>query len=196
VEPVTGIEVYGTYAEGYRAPSITETLIRGSHPFPIFNILPNPSLQPEVAHNLEGGVNIQYDDVVQAGDSLRGKVSVFHNEIDNYIDTVEVGPRYNVPVVPGMPVSACAFAPRMCLIGIRDQQYQNIARATLRGAELEAAYDWGGGFVTVACTLIDGENHITGDPLNSVFPNPGQRVPRVQVARRQADGRNASDTRR
>jgi hemoglobin/transferrin/lactoferrin receptor protein len=171
VEPVTGIEVYGTYAEGYRAPSITETLIQGSHPFPIFNILPNPSLRPEVARNLEGGVNIQYDDVMQAGDSFRAKVSVFHNEIDGYIDTVEVGPLYNVPVVPGIPVSACAFAPRMCLIGIRDQQYQNIARASLRGAELEAAYDWGGGFVTVAGTLIDGENYLTGDPLNSVVPN-------------------------
>jgi hemoglobin/transferrin/lactoferrin receptor protein len=171
VEPITGIEVYGTYAEGYRAPSITETLIQGSHPFPIFNILPNPLLQPEVAHNLEGGVNIQYDDVVQAGDSFRAKVSVFHNEIDDYIDTVEVGPLYNVPVVPGMPASACAFARRLCLIGIRDQQYQNIARATLRGAELEAAYDWGRGFVTVAGTLIDGENDLTGDPLNSVVPN-------------------------
>ncbi|MBB4038811.1 hemoglobin/transferrin/lactoferrin receptor protein [Microvirga flocculans] len=171
VEPVKGIEFYGTYAEGYRAPSITETLIQGSHPFPIFNILPNPSLRPEVAHNLEGGVNVQYDDVLKAGDRFRAKVSVFQNRIDDYIDSVPVGPRYNVPVVPGMPVSACAFAPEMCLIGIQDQQYRNIARAELQGAEIEAAYDWGGGFVTVAGTVIEGRNDITGDPLNSVVPN-------------------------
>jgi len=171
VEPIAGIEFYGTYAEGYRAPSITETLIQGSHPFPIFNILPNPLLRPEVAHNLEGGVNVQYDDVLKAGDSFRAKVSVFHNRIDDYIDSVAVGPVYNVPVVPGMPVEACAFAPYLCLIGIQDQQYQNIARARLQGAELEAAYDWGGGFVTVAGTIIDGKNDITGDPLNSVVPN-------------------------
>jgi len=171
VEPVKGIEFYGTYAEGYRAPSITETLIQGSHPFPIFNILPNPTLRPEVARNLEGGVNVQYDDVLTAGDSFRAKVSVFQNRIDDYIDIVAVGPVYNVPVVPGMPVEACAFAPYLCLIGIQDQQYQNIARARLEGAELEAAYDWGGGFVTVAGTIIDGENDITGDPLNSVVPN-------------------------
>lgn len=171
VEPITGIEFYGTYAEGYRAPSITETLIQGSHPFPIFNILPNPLLRPEVAHNLEGGVNIQYDDVLKAGDRFRAKVSVFHNRIDDYIDSVAVGPVYNVPVVPGMPVEACAYAPHLCLIGIQDQQYQNIARARLQGAELEAAYDWGGGFVTVAGTIIDGKNDITGDPLNSVIPN-------------------------
>ncbi len=171
VEPITGIEFYGTYAEGYRAPSITETLIQGTHPFPIFNILPNPNLRPEVARNLEGGVNLQHDDVFTEGDSFRAKISVFQNRIDDYIDIVAVGPVYNVPVVPGMPVEACAFAPYLCLIGIQDQQYQNIARARLHGAELEAAYDWGGGFVTVAGTVIDGKNDITGDPLNSVIPN-------------------------
>jgi len=171
VAPLAGIELYGTYAEGYRAPSITETLIQGSHPFPIFNILPNPSLRPEVAHNLEGGVNVQYDSVLREGDSFRAKASVFRNDIDDYIDTVGVGPIRNVPVVPGMPVQVCNFVPTLCLIPIQDQQYQNIAKARLHGAELEAAYDWGGGFVSVAGTIIDGENEITGDPLNSVLPN-------------------------
>ncbi|MCB5174511.1 TonB-dependent hemoglobin/transferrin/lactoferrin family receptor [Microvirga lenta] len=171
VEPFKGIEFYGTYAEGYRAPSITETLIQGVHPFPIFNILPNPTLRPEVAHNLEGGVNIQYDDLLKTGDSFRAKVAVFHNEIDDFIDTVAVGPVYNVPFIPGMPASACVFAPHLCQIGVQDQQYQNIAQARLQGAELEAAYDWGGGFVSLAGTIISGRNEITGDPLNSVVPN-------------------------
>ncbi|QFU14874.1 TonB-dependent hemoglobin/transferrin/lactoferrin family receptor [Microvirga thermotolerans] len=171
IEPIEGIEFYGTYAEGYRAPSITETLIRGSHPFPIFNILPNPNLRPEVAHNLEGGVNVQYDGVLRAGDSFRAKASVFRNEVDDYIDSVAVGPVYNVPVVPGMPVRVCAFAPRLCAIGIQDQQYRNIASARLQGAELEAAYDWGGGFVSVAGTIVSGRNEETGGPLNTVLPN-------------------------
>ncbi|MFC4170780.1 TonB-dependent hemoglobin/transferrin/lactoferrin family receptor [Microvirga sp. GCM10011540] len=171
VEPFKGIEFYGTYAEGYRAPSITETLIQGVHPFPIFNILPNPTLRPEVAHNLEGGVNIQYDDLLKTGDSFRAKVAAFHNEIDDFIDTVAVGPVYNVPFIPGMPASACVFAPHLCQIGVQDQQYQNIAQARLQGAELEAAYDWGGGFVSLAGTIISGRNEITGDPLNSVVPN-------------------------
>lgn len=171
VTPVQGIEFYGTYAEGYRAPSITETLIQGSHPYPIFNILPNPSLRPEVAHNLEGGVNVQYDNVLRDGDSFRAKASVFQNDIDDYIDTVAVGPVYNVPVVPGMPVFVCNFVPTLCAIPMRDQQYQNIAKARLQGAELEAAYDWGRGFVSLAGTIIDGKNEVTGDPINSVLPN-------------------------
>ncbi|MBZ6077115.1 TonB-dependent hemoglobin/transferrin/lactoferrin family receptor [Microvirga puerhi] len=171
VEPFKGIEFYGTYAEGYRAPTITETLIQGSHPFPIFNILPNPALRPEVAHNLEGGVNIQYDNVLRDGDSFRAKATVFHNVVDDYIDSVAVGPVYNVPVVPGMPVSVCRFVPRLCAIGIQDQQYQNITQARLEGAELEAAYDWGGGFVTVAGSIVNGKNKVTDEPLNSVSPN-------------------------
>jgi hemoglobin/transferrin/lactoferrin receptor protein len=61
--------------------------------------------------------------------------------------------------------------PTLCLIGVQDQQYRNVARAQLQGAELEAAYDWGGGFVTLAGTVVDGENEVTGGPLNSVLPN-------------------------
>ncbi len=34
ITPIQGFEIYGLYAEGYRAPSITETLIKGVHPFP------------------------------------------------------------------------------------------------------------------------------------------------------------------
>lgn len=124
-----------------------------------------------MAQNIEGGVNVQYDNIFRDGDRFRAKASVFHNEIGDYIDSVAVGPVYSVRVVPGMPVSVCAFVPRLCQIGIQDQQYQNIAKARLQGAELEAAYDWGGGFVTVAGTIVDGRNKVTDDPLNSVAPN-------------------------
>ena len=46
ITPIRGIEFYGTYAQGYRAPSVTETLIQGVHPFPSFTFLPNPNLSP------------------------------------------------------------------------------------------------------------------------------------------------------
>ena len=49
VTPINGFTVYGTYAEGYRAPAVTETLVAGPHaPFlpggfpPLFTFLPNP----------------------------------------------------------------------------------------------------------------------------------------------------------
>ncbi|MGI6244547.1 MAG: TonB-dependent hemoglobin/transferrin/lactoferrin family receptor [Pseudochelatococcus sp.] len=169
VTPLKGIELYASYAEGYRAPSITETLIDGTHPFPAFDILPNPNLKAETAHNIEGGVNIAYDDVLVAGDRLRGKINVFRNDVDDYIGIVDVGSPQLTPVVPGMPASVCRFSPRLC-ISLYDQQYRNISKVRLDGAEVEAAYDWGGGFVTLAASRTNGKNRTENLPLESAPP--------------------------
>ncbi len=79
VTPLAGFTVYGTYAEGYRAPAVTETLIAGLHPaaFPAnFRFLPNPALRPEVGKNKEIGVNLRYDNIALPGDAFRGKFNV------------------------------------------------------------------------------------------------------------------------
>src|SRR5690606_9054619 len=54
VTPVQGVTVFGTWAEGFRAPALSETLISGIHPsFANFQLRPNPDLKPEVAENVE-----------------------------------------------------------------------------------------------------------------------------------------------
>jgi hemoglobin/transferrin/lactoferrin receptor protein len=151
VTPLPGIEVYGTYAEGYRAPTISETLISGIHPFPAFPILPNSDLRPEVGHTLEAGVNLKFDDVLVGGDSLRGKAAIYRNEVDDFIGQAFV-------FDPASPIFV-------------DVQYQNVANARLEGAELEAAYDWGGGFISVAASHVEGENLDYGTSLLSVVPD-------------------------
>ena len=140
VTPIKGIELYGTHAEGYRAPSITETLIAGQHPFPAFTILPNPSLRPETARDLEAGVNIKYDDVLRDGDSLRGKITAFSNRVSDFIDFESVGQPNLVPFIPGAPVAVCKTRPFLC-IPVRSFQYQNVANARIEGLEIEGAYD-------------------------------------------------------
>lgn len=173
VSPFAGIEFYATYAEGYRAPSITETLVQGIHPFPAFNILPNPTLRPEVAHNVEGGINLKYGDVLQPGDILRAKLNVFNNIVDDYINISPVGPTYFVPAIPGIPASICARLPGRfpCVIPVQSLQYLNIAQAELSGVEIEGAYDWGGGFVSLAATHTDGRNKATRETLLTVPPD-------------------------
>ncbi|PPQ37244.1 hemoglobin/transferrin/lactoferrin receptor protein [Rhodoblastus acidophilus] len=170
VSPVEGAEVFATYAEGYRAPSITETLIAGAHPFPAFTILPNPSLRPEVAHDVEGGVNLKYDDVLREGDKMRAKITAFDNRVTDFIDMETVGASYLVPYIPGMPATVCARAPRYCM-AMQSYQYLNVARAEIYGVELEAAYDWRDGFASVNATLNQGRNLETRAPLNSVRPH-------------------------
>lgn len=144
-----GLEVYGSYAEGYRAPSITETLVSGPHPGFVF--LPNPDLDPETAHTFDVGLNYRRDDLFQEGDSFRMKAGWFHNTVDDYIDG-------RVAFIPGTGLA---------------YQYQNVKSATLQGFELEASYDAGIWFGGISAARIRGEDESTGGPLGSV---PADRI--------------------
>lgn len=175
ISPFPWLEFYGTYAEGYRAPSISETLVSGIHPFPAFAILPNPNLRPETAHNVEGGVNIKADNLLAEGDKLRGKVSVFQNRVDNFINIQGVGPTYYRAVTPNAVLnSLCAnrtrpFGP--CQIPVQNQQYVNLPKVDLTGVEIEGNYDWGRGFVSAFYSHVDGKNKSTGETLWSISPD-------------------------
>lgn len=161
VTPFSGVTLFGTYAEGYRAPSITETLIDGVHPFPAFGLLPNPNLTPEVAHNWEGGVNFKFDGVLQQNDAFRAKVVGFRNRIDDYIDAVYIDTLGNNPCGP--PFFAC--------FGDDTFQYVNIASAMIEGIELEASYDAGSWFASIGAQHVTGKNESTGDRLVTVLPD-------------------------
>lgn len=147
VTPIKGMTFYGTYAEGYRAPAVTETLIAGFHPPPFsFTLLPNPNLRPEVAHTIEGGVNLKYDGVITTGDAFRAKFAVYKNEVDDYIGAV--------------------YSPFPPPFG--QYQYQNITSATLEGIELEAMYDARTWFLGVGAHRIRGTDDSTGEGLVTV----------------------------
>lgn len=172
VTPVTGITVFGTYAEGYRAPSTTETLIDGAHPFPAFNLLPNPNLTPETAHNWEGGVNFKFDGVFKQNDAFRAKVTGFRNQIDDYIDAIYTDNAHNN--LPSSP-TGCPLPPSMSQFPVcyfdDTFQYMNIASARIEGVELEASYDARSWFAILTAQHITGKNEDTGDKLVTVLPD-------------------------
>jgi len=173
--PSAVVTPYVSYAEGYRAPSITETLVSGSHtsatPFDAFFVcpsgqhlpgppgtntslfcfLPNPNLRPEVGKTKEIGINLKKNDLFTAGDSLRGKFNLFRNDVDDYIDTVAFGTPYLGQFFPFL-------------------QYQNIARAQIEGIEAEAMYDASDWFLGVSATVQRGKNVQTGIGLYSIQP--------------------------
>ncbi len=149
-----GTTLFATYAEGYRAPAVTETLISGAHPPPAaFPLLPNPNLKPEVAHNLEAGINLKYNSIITTGDAFRAKFVAFQNKVDDYID--------GVTILDGTPPLGFQF------------QYQNIANAKLEGLELEAMYDARTWFFGLSATHIRGTDEGTGDPLLTI---PADRI--------------------
>jgi len=181
VTPVQGLELYGTWAEGYRAPAVTETLVAGAHPqidigiglADLFTFLPNPGLMPEIGQNKELGVNLKYDNVLKQGDKLRGKASVFRNDVEDYIDLVAFGPPTTVTFCPA-PVPGCPPVPTVT-IPFNDYslvQYQNIGDAKIDGVEVELAYDWGDGYINVSATHISGKAE-DGSKLASIPPDWG-----------------------
>lgn len=167
VTPVAGFTPYVSYAEGYRAPSITETLIAGGHATGggpplfvcpdgtagLFCFLPNPALRPEVGKNKEIGLNLKYNDIFTSGDSFRGKFNLFRNDVEGYIDLV-------------------ASTPRATPFGSFSQfyQYQNIAHARIEGFEAETMYDAGLWYVGISGHLIRGKDVATNIGLATITP--------------------------
>ncbi|PSJ59949.1 TonB-dependent receptor [Mesorhizobium soli] len=141
-----GLQVYGTYAEGYRSPTITETLISGLHPSGVkFPFLPNPDLKPETAKTWEVGINYKQDGLIQPDDALRLKAAYFNNDVADYIGGATLS-AYD-------PTSGC---PRVTGAIPICYQYQNFANAKIKGFELEGVYDAAWGFLGLSASIIDG----------------------------------------
>jgi hemoglobin/transferrin/lactoferrin receptor protein len=152
--PVSPLTLFATYAQAVRVPAVTESLVAGIHPAgPAFEFLPNPGLVPETAHEVDVGVNLRLDGLLQSDDKLRAKLVGYHNTVDDYID--------------GVYEDATKQHPD------GTYQYRNIARAELWGAELEGMYDTGEVFLGIAGTLNRGINAKTGKALTSL---PSDRI--------------------
>ncbi len=164
VTPRDGFTVYGTYAEGYRSPAVTETLISGYHPGNIFWFDPNPNLRPEIGKTLEAGINLKYDNVWTAGDRFRAKANVFRNNVTDFIDLQTSGPFFPPSSLPCPPSASLMGAGAFCA------QYVNIANARIQGVELESHYDAGVWLGGVSYTYLDGKDRNTGARLASVPP--------------------------
>lgn len=168
ITPFQGFQPYVTYAEGYRAPAVTETLVAGLHPVfaAPFSFLVNPALQPEIGKTKEIGINLKYSDIFQPGDNFRGKVNVYRNDVTDYIDLAGVffGAVGDGGVVCTTPNFAGGFAPGC-------QQYQNIANARLEGAEFETMYDTGSWFFGLAGSHVRGRNMDAREPLAKIPPD-------------------------
>lgn len=164
---LAGLQFYGTYAEGYRSPSLTETLISGNHPAGVtFPFLPNPNLRPETGKTTEFGVNYKLNDLVEAGDAFRLKAAYFHNDVDDYIEGVTLSafdPTSGCPFGPGIPI---------CF------QYQNVAQAEINGFELESVYDAGWGYAGVSASIINGHT----------FSDEGERADLATIPSSQVTG--------
>ncbi len=136
------LNLFVSYAEAFRTPSLTEMFISGTH-FPGNTFINNPNLKPETTKTAEAGARLRFGDVFTARDSLRFRTSAFHTKAEDYIDLFIVG---------------------------ANAQYQNISKAKIDGLEAEALYDTPRFFGGTGASLIRGENRSTprDRALNSI----------------------------
>ena len=133
-----GIEVYGTYAEAYRAPAIAKSspdfapVCCRLHPS-----VPNPNLRPETAMTSEAASTLVRFGAVGRCLPRKGRLFPyrcrrFHGDIRAHLT------------------------------------YKNIARAELEGVKLEATCIWGGGFATLRVRTVRREDPDNNEPLLTV----------------------------
>ncbi|WP_027061548.1 TonB-dependent hemoglobin/transferrin/lactoferrin family receptor [Mesorhizobium loti] len=150
-----GLQFYGTYAEGYRSPSLTETLISGRHPAGVtFPFLPNPNLKPETGKTVEAGINYKQNDIFEAGDALRIKAAYFNNDVGDYIQGVSFPASFTNPA-SACPVDFSQLGSNPGYIPICFQ-YQNFAKAKINGIEIESVYDAGWGYAGLSASITNG----------------------------------------
>lgn len=125
VEPLDGLQLFGSYSNGWRPPSLREQTAFAEGVLAI-----SDDLQPETSDSYEFGLNYLTSDLFLDGDHLRFKAVRFDNDYRNYIAR---GPR-NVNY---------------------EYEWFNIDTARFKGFEFEGSYDTGGFFLEGAVTYYD-----------------------------------------
>ncbi|WP_020180628.1 TonB-dependent hemoglobin/transferrin/lactoferrin family receptor [Methylopila sp. M107] len=131
VTPVKGLQVYGSYEQGYRPPNLMEAIVGGEHINGGIKALPNADLKPELSRTVEFGVNVKLDGIRSEDDALRAKASIYRTEVRNFITQV------------GFDNLAYSTA-----VNLKD-------RTTFRGLELDTSYDTGRAYIGGAANFVD-----------------------------------------
>lgn len=98
------------------------------------------NLKPEESDNYEAGFTLSFDDVLAQGDAVRAKITAFRNDVSNLITRGTANSAYFV----------------------------NIGESRFEGVEVEAEYAGRNLFARAGYSKIDGENRLTGLPLNTI----------------------------
>ncbi len=151
------LTLHAAYNEAFRAPGISELFVSGTHfscgPGCANLFVPNPDLKPEKAHNVELALSARQRGLFQSGDEGSARISVFQNDIDDFIDQLV---NFTFVPVPGNPgPGGVSF-------------FENVSDARLEGFEVELAYETSEWFANMGYGQTRGENRDTGEALSNI----------------------------
>ncbi|WP_375283282.1 TonB-dependent receptor domain-containing protein [Marinicauda pacifica] len=165
--------LFASWSEAFRAPSLNELYLNGTHfslPHPILGapnfitnrFIANPSLQPEETETIEIGAGWQRTGLFTANDHFEVKGAWYQTEAQDLIN-LSVNFAFN-PTCFAPPFAPCSAGTTVS---------DNVADATLKGFEIMARYDNGPLRLTGALYDVDGEDNATGEPLGALQPTGG-----------------------
>lgn len=174
--PVDWLQLFASYSEGFRAPSINELYLDGTHfsvPHPILfdpsvgsfvfvdnEFVPNPALTPEETETFEIGAGVDFHDVFVQGDRFTARGSYFESEVDDLIN-LSVDFAYD---------PSC-FSPPFFPCSAGTTNSANVDAAELSGVEAEAVYETERLRVRASYSSIEGEDAATGADLGVLTPD-------------------------
>jgi hemoglobin/transferrin/lactoferrin receptor protein len=125
LEPIKGLQLFAQYNEGFRPPSIRESIGTSQS-----GVIPNPGLRAERSRGWEYGLNVLRTDLFARGDKSLLKVAYFDTFYSDYIAL-----SYDNPTV--------------------QPQFQNVQSVKLTGWEISGSYDAGVFFALGNVTIYD-----------------------------------------
>ena len=132
---------YASYAQGFRAPSILEQFVGGTHhPGNVFQS--NPDLKPESTETYEAGARLKFDDVVTARDQVRVSSAYFRTHAESFIELTGTSGTVS--------------------------RYVNIPNVDVDGYEAQTTWDAPRAFAGAGVSRIRGTNESTGGGVNSI----------------------------
>ncbi len=167
--PVDTFNIFVSWGEAFRAPSINELYLDGTHfsfPHPILgapifvsnDFIANPDLLPEETETLEIGFGVDLADRVGV-DRLDLRASWYETEAENLID-----------LSVDFAFDGSCFAPPFLPCTAGTTQSSNVGSADLSGYEIQASFAEGPFSLDASLTGIDGKDAETGDPIGSLAP--------------------------
>lgn len=165
------------YNEAFRAPSMQERFVSGSHfgaetlgLTQVNKFIANPNLRPETAKNKEITANLHFDSLFKQGDKFKIEATYFRNDVKDFIN-LKIFNDANTNKNASASASASAGASTNRAFLPKNSQYQNITNARLSGIELQAQYQ------TERLTLFTnygstkGKDKDSGEALSNIAAN-------------------------